>query len=355
MVTLANAWVAVGHAVTVAVASAEGPFRADLDARVEIVDLAVARVIAMWRPLRRLLRQRQPDAVLSTLTHTNIITAVAHRLAGSRARLVLREANLPPPPLRFADRGIALLAPLAYRRAHAMVAVSHAVADSLRRDRRVPDRIAVEVIDNPAVTADLDRRAAEAPPADLAGDGPPLLLAVGRLVPVKGFEVLIDAFARVVARRPARLVILGEGPLRETLEARVRDHAIDAAVSLPGFVANPFAVMRRAQVFVLSSRQEGSPNALVQAVALGCEAVATRIEGVTDRILESGRIGRLVAVDDAGALAAAIEAALDEPLSPDRPAFRRRFDSARIVDRYASSLALPTLRNDPSDSAAYRA
>src|SRR5204863_8071086 len=101
----------------------------------------------------------------------------------------------------------------------------------------------------------------------LAPGAPPVVLGVGKLKPQKGFDVLLRAFARLRAARTARLVILGEGPQRRALERLARELGIADDVALPGFVANPFAWMARSAVFALSSRWEGLPSVLIEALA----------------------------------------------------------------------------------------
>ena len=168
---------------------------------------------------------------------------------------------------------------------------------------------------------------------------PPLLLAAGRLAPAKDFATLLRAFARVRARRPVHLVILGEGGLRHTLEKQLRELGIEADVELHGFVDNPFAWMSRASLFVLSSAWEGSPGVLVEAMACGCPVVSTDCPSGPDEILDGGRYGRLVPVGDAAALTEAIATTLDATI--DREALRaraREFDVDRAIERYLDVL-----------------
>jgi glycosyltransferase involved in cell wall biosynthesis len=148
-----------------------------------------------------------------------------------------------------------------------------------------------------------------------AGDGP-LLLAVAALVPVKGIDVLLDSFARLPEDH--RLWIAGDGPLRGELEARARLLRIADRVRFLGAV--PHAALRAyyaaADVFVLPSRNEGCPNALLEALACGCPAVATRV-GHAPAVLKDG-VGVLAEAGDATSLAAALERALGFPIDVDR-------------------------------------
>lgn len=165
----------------------------------------------------------------------------------------------------------------------------------------------VRVIYNPVVDDRLFAMAAEPPSHAWAGaNDKPLILGVGRLSAEKDFATLLRAFRLVRNARPARLAILGEGKERHALEQMVDELGLQAHVSLPGFVANPFSVMSRASVFVLSSRFEGLPNALIQALALGVPLVSTDCPSGPREVLEDGRYGTLVPVGDAERMAEGI-------------------------------------------------
>src|SRR5690606_29880659 len=141
-----------------------------------------------------------------------------------------------------------------------------------------------------------------------AAGQPPVVLGVGSLTPRKDFATLVEAFAELRRRRPARLIVLGEGPERARLERLVDDLGLSDDVDLPAFTRNPFAYMSRAAVYVLSSNLEGLPGSLIQALACGCPSVATDCPSGPREILQDGRVGPLVDVGDAGAMAAAIAA-----------------------------------------------
>jgi glycosyltransferase involved in cell wall biosynthesis len=205
-----------------------------------------------------------------------------------------------------------------YPWADAVIAVSDGVAEQVASLTGMP-RERITTIYNPVVTPELLWRSRE--PVDhpwLAPGQPPVVLGVGKLKIQKGFRTLIRAFARVRAARPARLVILGEGARRRTLEALVDELGLREDVALPGYVENPWAWMSRASVFALSSRWEGLPGALIEAMACGCPVVSTDCPSGPAEILEGGVYGPLVPVGDAGALARAILELLDAPPDPAR-------------------------------------
>ena len=199
------------------------------------------------------------------------------RQGGLKARAVLRLERL---LLRYAD---------------VVIANSRGAADDLVGAAPNLAPQVTRVIHNPVVWPELAEKAVE--PVDhpwFQDSSLPVVLAAGRLVPVKDYPTLLEAFANVVLKvRLARLVVLGEGPERAALRLLVEDLGIEDAVDFPGFVSNPYSYMSRAKLFALSSLYEGSPNVLVQAMACGTPVVSTDCPSGPREILRDGALGRL--------------------------------------------------------------
>ncbi|MGB3695405.1 MAG: glycosyltransferase, partial [Spirulinaceae cyanobacterium] len=169
---------------------------------------------------------------------------------------------------------------------------------------------------------------------------PPGILAVGRLLPPKDFDTLIQAFAQLRKKRPLRLLILGEGNLRSGLESLISNLGISADVSLPGYTNNPYCYMAKAGVFVLSSHFEGLPTVIIEALACNCQVVATDCPYGPQEILANGEFGHLVPVGDVTALASAIELALDQPINIEKLKQRsENFTVLSSVDAYLKLFA----------------
>jgi glycosyltransferase involved in cell wall biosynthesis len=226
-----------------------------------------------------------------------------------------------------------------YPRADAIVAVSRGLAAELSGELHL-DPAAVRTIYSPIVDEDLVKRA-ELPvdhPWFNAGE-PPVILATGRLVPEKDHATLLRAFALLRARRRTRLMILGDGEQRGQLEGLAAQLGVRVDVGLPGFEINPYRFMSRAAVFVLSSTSEGFGNVLVEAMACGAPVVSTDCHSGPAEILDSGRYGQLVPVGDPAAMAAAIEATLDDPLPTSLLRSRASdFRAAKSADSYLALL-----------------
>lgn len=295
--------------------------------------------------LARYLRRERPATLLSGMTYSNLLALWARRLAGADTRIVVTERNTLS--ARIGDVGrrgrarwsqVPPLVGRVYRWADAIVAVSDGVADDLTAVTGLP-RDRITTIHNPVVGPDLFDKAREPAPHPWFDGAHEVMLGAGRLEPAKDFETLLRAFAEARRERDIKLVILGEGSERQKLEALARELGVAADVDLPGWTPNPFAYMARARLFVLSSRFEGLPGALIQALACGCPAVSTDCPSGPREILEGGRLGGLAPVGDAPVLARAIKAALAGP--PDRDALRKRgldFSIERATEEYLKVL-----------------
>ena len=277
--------------------------------------------------------REQPDALLAVNGLAAAAAAMAVRLAHRPVRLVAAQHDV------FRSGRLRHRARRSYPYADAVVGVSQGVVAELARIPNLThDRI--HTVYNPIVSPDLDRKGLE-----LAGhpwiDNPlcPVVLAIGRLKKVKDFPTLLTAFARLVAQRPVRLIVLGQGRLRPSLLSMAQRIGIAEHVDFPGFVENPYAFLSKANLFVLSSRYESLSNVLIEALACGCPVVSTDCPYGPREILEDGRLGPLVPVGDADALAAAMARTLDDPPRSDVLRMRAGFFSIeRAVDRYEQLL-----------------
>jgi glycosyltransferase involved in cell wall biosynthesis len=356
MLLLAAGFAARGHPVDVVVARGEGPYRAALppSARLFALDSRVARlpgirtrrglwVLATTRALAAYLARERPDVLLSTSNPANLAALAARALSHSPARVVVSvNLNLSAatgPRQRFWGPALRALACRAYRRADAVIAISQGVAEDLARVL-APPRPPIVAITNPLPIAEIEEKA-RAPLAHpwLESRATPILLAVGKLKQQKDYPTLIRAFARVRARRPARLLILGEGEERRQLERLVRELGLAQDVALPGFAENPWAWMARASVLALSSAWEGFSNVVAEALACGCPVVSTDCPSGPAEILDHGAYGMLVPVGDDRALAEALLETLEKPRNPERlRAHARTFSVDTAVDRYLDVL-----------------
>lgn len=335
---LAQGFAERGYEVHLVLARAQGPYLPQVPPCVRMIDLGASRVLASLPGLVRYLRDEQPHALLSALDHANAMAVCARRIARVPTRVIVTVHSTPSQVVANARTLRARLLPVwtrfFYCWADAVVAVSQGVADELVRYVGIPAG-KVKVIYNPIVTPELFRKAEERLEHSWFQEGePPVILGVGRLTKPKDFPTLIRAFALVRQQRLARLMILGEGEQRHELERLVRELGLEEDVALPGFVQNPYPYMKHAAVFVLSSRWEGLPTVLVEALALGVPLVATSCVSGTAEILDNGRLGILVEAGDYVSLAQAINKSLDYPGNPRTPQDYKRFTLEHALQQY---------------------
>lgn len=194
------------------------------------------------------------------------------------------------------------------RHADAVVAVSRSVADDMKR-LIAPD-LAVQVIGNPVISEDFERRSWERVEWPWLDRVVPTVVFVGRLAPVKRLDLLLQAFARCVEVMPARLLVVGDGPEASAAGKLATDLRLGEACKFVGHRDNPLPWIRHADLLVLCSDSEGFGLVLVEAMACGTQVVATDCPNGPAEVLDGGRYGRLVPVGDIEALAVAIQASL---------------------------------------------
>jgi glycosyltransferase involved in cell wall biosynthesis len=300
--------------------------------------------LAYLPALARYLRRARPASLFSATSYLNIEAVLARRLAGVPIRLVLSDRShfsSGKPRKTWRQRHLAAAMRRTYVQADAITAVSHGVADDIARSIGI-GRAAITTLYNPTITPDFAARAGEPIAHPWFAEGaPPVVLAVGRTTFQKDFATLLRAFALARRERPLRLAIIGEANAKQTarLQELAAELAVQADFALLGYQRNPLPYMARAAVFALSSRYEGFPNVLLEALACGTPVVSTDCPSGPSEILAGGAYGTLVPVGDDAALAAAIGATLAAP--PDRARLQARaamFDYRTAIARYAEVL-----------------
>jgi glycosyltransferase involved in cell wall biosynthesis len=331
MALMANYWAARGHHVTLVSMGPQYKDRYELHRLVKRVSLNLSSdsahlVQALYRNAQRVLRLRdqlrqlQPDVVISFMGSTNVLTILATRGLGIPV-IISERTN----PHRQAIGSVwNTLRSLLYRRADALVVQSPALRDWAME---VAGSARVEIIPNP-VNPEFN---GSAQAAGRRGSDH-TIIAMGRLVRIKGFDLLIEAFARCAGQHPEwSLVILGEGEERSNLESLIITKGLQDRVRLAGQVARPSHILGQADLFVLSSRFEGFPNALMEAMACKLAVISTDCPNGPRDIVRDGVDGLLIPPDDVNALAKGMDRLMANPAERLRLGTR----ATEVVERFS--------------------
>ena len=317
--SLIDHFVGQGHEVDLLVMRDDGQLLALLPPQVRLFALHTPRLRNLMGPLMRYLRAERPDSIQAFMWPVTSIAVIARILSRSKARLVLSDHTMMSqhfaaygPVRRFVLRHTIRWL---YPRADSRVIVSPLAADDLALLARLR-RDTITVINNPV----------EEPPSELAaspeierlwkGTGA-RIITIGRLKPEKNHFLLLTAFALLRETVDARLMIVGEGELHDALDAHAQSLGISQHVTMAGFTIDPAPYYASADLFVLSSDNEGYPLVLVEAMFAGLRIVSTDCPSGPRQILADGQYGRLVPRGDVRALAEAMAGALAAPHDPD--------------------------------------
>jgi len=288
---------------------------------ISIYALGVNRIRNVPVPLTAYLRRVRPDIILSAMWPLTSVAVLSWYLSGKCGRLFLSDhvqlSISCIEELKVSPWQVGMLMRLTYFAADGVIAVSNGVKKDLCRLSGLPAS-KVRVIYNPAAIGEKSAPDPRPSKTEIWGaESNYCILAVGTLKDQKDHATLIRAFALLPVSLKAKLIILGEGPLRRELETLILELNLQDSVTLHGFIVDTYPWYRTADLFVLSSKWEGFGNVIVEALECGVQVVSTDCPSDPAEILQNGRLGRLVPIQDPSALAAGILAAIKAPISKD--------------------------------------
>jgi glycosyltransferase involved in cell wall biosynthesis len=278
------------------------------------VDLHFAHTFVSLPSVVQYLSKTKPEiVVVSGYLATNVVL-LANRLLGGNLNVIIWLQNNVTQYWSSLKPGtkqvVTYLSPRLYPEAKRFIAVSQGVADDIVNQMAI-DKKSVRVIFNPIITNRIFERKTEMPDHRWYKEDIPVFVAAGRLEGQKDFPNLIHALATVQKKHKARLIILGKGSLKEELVALRDKLGLTEDIDFPGFASNSYAYFAHSAAFVLSSRFEGLPSVLLEALACGVPIVSTDCPSGPFEILNGGEYGRLVPVGDSQALADSMCAVLE--------------------------------------------
>ena len=347
LVELANGLADMGWRIQLLVMAREGPLIDEIKENVDLIDLGCSSFSQAVFLLARYYKKHRPLVILTSVYATGLAAIAAKIVSGYKPKVVIGAHNSLQAKFERPDNIkdkylLKLLCKLLFPWADGFVAVSKSLALELETLIQLP-KYRIRTIYNPVVSQKMLARADEqlthpwlAMPTQRDFK---TLISVGRLVEQKGFDVLLDALIIVRKYSDCRLIIVGDGPLRTDLESRVNRLRLEGNVDFVGWQDNPYKFVTRSDLFVLSSRWEGLGNVLKEALACGCPVVATDCQYGPKEILDGGKYGDLVEVNNASDLASKILTTLQASVSPAKSDARKSrsldFTVEAAVEQYS--------------------
>jgi glycosyltransferase involved in cell wall biosynthesis len=335
---LARELIKLGIAVDLVLCEAKGEYLPQVPETVRVINLKSKRTLSSIIPLLKYMLSERPDVLISSLGAQNIAAISANLLGVKPTTVAVTQHNSLSKEANLTRTRQQRYMPFLYRYflplADGVIAVSEGVADDMSIVAQF-DRSRINVLYNPAYPDGLADKLADPYFHPLFEANEPVILAVGRLIEQKGFDTLIEAFALLAKEKSVQLAILGVGHLLGQLQQQAERLGISQRVHFLGFQQNPLVFMKNSKMLVLSSRYEGFGNVLVESMACGTPVVSTDCESGPSEILEKGKYGELVMVDDIPALYRAMLKTLATPISSDVLRCRAmEFHPGQIVQQY---------------------
>jgi len=305
----------------VLVDKANAAYLDDLDARINVIDFHKNRSLKSIYSVKKYIENNKPEVIMSSVTHINIILLIAKLITKkTNTKIVINQVNHLSSiishfiSIKIIGNLLVKLIVKLYNYADASISMSKGVEKDLLNNGL---NIKSQYIYNPIFSKEIIEKSNGAIPSNKK-----LFIAIGRLVPQKNFSLLIDSFHLVNKEIDSELLILGDGPLKISLQSQIEDLDLQGNVFLKGFVDNPFQYIKIADVFVLTSLWEGFGNVVVEALSLGTQVVSTDCDSGPNEILDNGKYGFISTTFHKFEVARLMIEALNKPI-----------DTQKIIDR----------------------
>jgi len=335
------------------VANLVGDYISEIPEGAKIVNLNSKKTIFSTFKFISHLKKNKPDVLISTLRRANIVAVLSKILTSKKFKLILREANSFSEDAvknsSLSEKIINSLCKLFYPKADAIVAVSEKMSEEIGYHFKI-SKNKIHYIYNPVIDESIDEKILQKPDHKwFDNKNFAIILGIGRITPQKDFETLIKAFDIVRKQKKAKLIILGKPDSSnaelEKLKILVSKLNINNDIDFFGFVENPFAFLANADLFVLSSRFEGLPGTLIQALYCGCPVVSVDCTTGPSEILENGKYGLLCKPGDYESLALNMLKTLEESKTKEELKSRGKLYSIQSSSELYYKLCLQLLRS----------
>ncbi len=312
-----------------------GPFK-DLifDNNINIINLNKKHARTSYFKLVKIINTIKPDIVFSTLQHVNILLLIFKRLYKSKPKLIIREANTPSQFMGnlnlFKKKLFLFLLKTQYKKADLIIAQCDEMRDDIISTYKLNNVDNVITIYNPIDVKFIKNKSTDFNPFN---DTYVNIVSIGRLTYQKGFDILLKSISIVRELYPnVFLTIVGDGELRNYLIRLSNDLNIQNSVNFVGFQNNPYPYIKYSDLYVLSSRWEGFPNTLLEAITLNKKVVSTNCKSGTFEILNDYENGIIVKTDDPVSLAEGIISSIKKEIKYSEK--YKKYDATIIVKEF---------------------
>lgn len=344
-IRLANEFSSLGYDVDALVFNCSGPLLSTLSPSVSVVDLSAHSAKSAFFKIIKYLFFKKPQAIFSAEDHINIVALIACQLVPVKIKCVV-SCHVSPklwalkPKLLSKRWYMVMLAKVLYPKADKCVAISSGMKQEYLEILGInPGKITV--IYNPVLSLNSESSVSDFQHPWLNHPNIKVVLGVGNLSRIKGFDDLIRAFSLLQSREFLRLIIVGDGPEMENLVSLSNELGLREFIDFVGYSPTPESFMNLADVFVLTSRSEGLPTVLIEAIGAGCPVVSTRCGGGAVEIMEDGDLGPLVDVSDVEGICEAVNQALNNPIKKSKLIkSSERFSSSAIAMEYLERILI---------------
>tara|TARA_B100000212_G_scaffold89261_1_gene65453 strand:- start:27714 stop:28835 length:1122 start_codon:yes stop_codon:yes gene_type:complete len=352
IIDIANNLSKRGYLIDIVLAKGGKIYLEEISPSVNIINLNSKSTILSFFNLSRYIQKSRPNGIISALSHANCVVLLSRKFVNNNTKVVVSERNISYRntfnKIGFKRFILDLLIKYLYPEAKCIVTVSEGVRESIINTYKFK-RDHVKAILNPCDFQKINNLKSKCMLNSkiingFKSENQKIILSVGSLTIQKNYSLLIKAFKIVSQEINCKLIILGEGPERSKLDELCRNLAIDSnSIYMPGFIANPFPYMKACDLYVMSSLWEGLPNVLIQALACKCNIISTDCDAGPREILEDGKWGRLIKVNDTNGLANAM---IEELSSKNQKSFNsgignlNRFNIDKVTNQYLEALEL---------------
>ncbi|WP_288260278.1 glycosyltransferase [uncultured Prochlorococcus sp.] len=307
-IRLANIFFANKNKIEILVIGSPSDLKDEINSEIKCTFFRKKKITHSFFQLIFFLVRRKPYAIVTCLNYLNIFVIISSKIASPKSKVFISERGVFSKELKKSklyNFFFKKIASITYRFANSVIAVSHGVAKDLSETLKLPLND-IEVIYNPSFSNKLIKQSKSKINIKYKKVfEKPTIVSVGRLEDVKGYDILIKSFAKVSRQINCSLIIIGEGSQRKNLVNLIERLGLNDLVYLPGIISNPYPYIREANVYVLSSRHEGLPNVLIEAMAIGTPLIATDCIG-SQEIIGENEWGYLIDKDNPDEMAKTI-------------------------------------------------